>query len=232
MIPYEEYVVCRTAEKKTLTTTQLTSQNELEENWDDELPLSPRGTPPGARSTLPSQEDKWRLMADQDPHPEFDTGDSGHGTMAMTAETKPVTGNEELIGAVGGTDGNTSTGYCSDIEWKEEDLLIEINDENVTVHQTPAASLTPVPVLTESEIFSPPELPRGKKRCFRESTPAWLSKSAPPLCLKQDYSDAELVGYTWPPLTNIIPWIKYEAQFVMEPTWKHELQCIREDNHV
>ena len=73
-------------------------------------------------------------MADKDPHPESVAGDSGHGTMAMTAETEPVTGNEELIRAVGGTDENISTGYCSDIEWKEEDPLIEINDENVTIH--------------------------------------------------------------------------------------------------
>ena len=171
-------------------------------------------------------------MADQDPHLESVAGDSAHGTMAVTAETKPVTGNKEFIGAMGGTDENISTGYCSDIKWKEEDPLIEINDENVTMHQTPAASLTPVPVLTKSEMFSPPESPGGKKPCFRELTAAQLLKSAPPLCLEPDYSDAELVGYTWPPLTNVIPWIKYEAQNMMEPTWRHELQCIREDDLV
>ena len=31
---------------------------------------------------------------------------------------------------------------------------------------------------------------------------------------------------------NVIPWIKYEAQNMMELTWRHELQCIREDNHI
>ena len=46
----------------------------------------------------------------------------------------------------------------SDVEWNDEDLLIEIND-NITVHQTPAASSTPVPVLNESEMLSPPESP-------------------------------------------------------------------------
>ena len=50
--------------------------------------------------------------------------------------------------------------------------------------------------------------------------------------MQPDYSDAELVGYTQPPLTNVIPWVKFEAQNMMEPTWRHELQCIREDNHV
>ena len=53
-----------------------------------------------------------------------------------------------------------------------------------------------------------------------------------PLCLKLDYSNAELMGYTLPPLTNVIPWIKYEAKNMMEPTWRHKLNCIKEDDHV
>ena len=59
-----------------------------------------------------------------------------------------------------------------------------------------------------------------------------LSKTAPPLCLEPDYSDAELVGYTQPPLTNIIPWIKYEAQNMMEPTFRQEFQIIIEVDHL
>ena len=81
-------------------------------------------------------------------------------------------------------------------------------------------------------MFSPLESPGGKKPCFRELTTARLLKSVPPLCLKPDYSYAELVGYMQPSLTNVIPWIKYEAQNMMEPTWRHEIQCIREDDHV
>ena len=192
MIPYEEYVAHRTAEKKTFTATKLTSQNGLEEDWDDEPSCPPRGTLPGVRSTLPSLENEWRLMADQDPHPKSVAGDSGHDTMTTTTETEPVMDNEELSGAVGGTDGNTSTGYCFDVKWKEENLLIEINDENVAVHRTPAASLTPVPVSMECEMFSPQESPWGKKPCNRDLTAAQLSKSAPPLCLKPD---SELVWY-------------------------------------
>ena len=84
-------------------------------------------------------------MADQDPHPRSVAGDSGHGTMATTTGTEPVASNEELIGAMGGTDENVSTGYCSDVKWKEEG----INDENVTIPQTPAAASTPAQALTE-----------------------------------------------------------------------------------
>ena len=131
-----------------------------------------------------------------------------------------------------GINENTSAGYLSDMEWKEEDPLIEINDENVTTPQMPAAALTPVQASTENEMFSTVELPMGKKPCFQESTVVCLLKSAPLLHLEPDYSDAELVGYTQPPLTNIIPWIKYKAQNMMEPTFRQELQCIREVDHL
>ena len=102
-------------------------------------------------------------MADQHPHPDSVAGDSGHGTMTVEAET--VADNEELIRAVGGTDENPSTQHCSDVQWNDEDLLIEINEENITIHQTPAAASIPVPVLNDSEMLSPPELPGGKKPC-------------------------------------------------------------------
>ena len=61
---------------------------------------------------------------------------------------------------------------------------------------------------------------------------ACLSKVAPPLHLELDYRDAELMGFTWPPLTNIIPWIKCEAKNMMEQTFRQELQCIRENDHL
>ena len=102
-------------------------------------------------------------MADQHPHPDSVAGDSGHGTMTVEAET--VADNEELIRAVGGTDENPSTQHCSDVQWNDEDLLIEINEENITIHQTPAVASIPVPVLNDSEMLSPPELPGGKKPC-------------------------------------------------------------------
>ena len=66
-------------------------------------------------------------MVNQDPCSGSVAGDSGHGTMAMTSEAKPIDSNEELIGAVGGIDEdaptgideNVSAGYLSDVEWKE-----------------------------------------------------------------------------------------------------------------
>ena len=40
---------------------------------------------------VPSQEDGWKLMVDQDPCFGLVAGDSGHGTMAATWEDEPLT---------------------------------------------------------------------------------------------------------------------------------------------
>ena len=205
---------------------------EDEENWDEELPLPPQETLPVARPIQSSQEDKWKLMVNQDPHSGSVAGGSGHGTMAVTPKAELVEGNGELIGAIGEINENVLTECLSDVEWKEDDPLIEINDENVTIPQAPAAASTPVQALTENETFSPLESPLRKKPCFQELIMACLSKAAHPLCLEPDYSDAELVGYTRPPLTSVFPWIKYKAQNMVQPTFRQELQCTRGVDHL
>ena len=177
---------------------------EDKENWDEEPLLPPWETLPGVRPMLPSQEDEWTLMVDQEPCSGSITGDSGYGMMVMTSEAKPIDSNEELVGAMGAINENVSTGYLSDVKWKE-DPLIKFNDENVTIPQMPAAALTPVQASTENEMFSPLGLPLGKKPYFWESTTVHLLKAAPPLHLESNYHDTELVGYTWPLLTNVIP---------------------------
>ena len=222
-------MACKAAEEKALTASRPTLEDE--ENWDEE-PLPPRETPPGARPILLSQEDKWKLMVNQYPISRSVAGDSGHGTMAVTSGAEPVDNNEELIGAMDRINENVLAGYLSDVELKKDDPFIEINNENVTIPQTPAAALTPVQTATGNETFSPFKSPLRKKPCFQESTMAHLSKAAPPMCLEPDYSNAELVGYTQPPLTDIIPWIKYKAQNMMEPTFRQELQCIREVDYL
>ena len=87
MIPYKEYAACKEAEGRVSTTSKLTLEEE--ENWDEELPLPPHETLPGAKPMVPSQEDEWKLMVDQDPHSGSVAGDSGHGTMAATWEDEP-----------------------------------------------------------------------------------------------------------------------------------------------
>ena len=203
-----------------------------EENWDEEPLLPPCKTPPAVKSVLPSQEDKWKLMVNQDPHSGSVAGDSGHGTMAVTPEDEPINSNEGLVGAMGRINENVSAENLSDVEWKEDDPLFEFNDENVTIPRTSDAALTPVQTLTENKTGSSLESPLKKKPCFQESIAVRLLKAVPPLHLEPDYSNTELVRYTQPPLVNIIPWIKYEAQNMVEPTFRQELQCIREVDHL
>ena len=73
--------------------------------------------------------------------------------------------------------------------------------------------------------------PIGKKPHFQESIVDRLSKTAPG-CLEPNYDDKELVGFTWPPLVDVIPWIKYKAQNMAELSFWQELQCIRGTKHL
>ena len=92
VIPYKEYVACKAAEAKASTTSKTTVEDE--ENWDEEPPLPPHETPPGVKPVLQSQEDKWKLMINQDPCSGSVAWDSGHGTMAVTPENDPVNSDE------------------------------------------------------------------------------------------------------------------------------------------
>ena len=147
---------------------------------------------------------------------------SGHETMAVTEEDEPFDSTEELVGAVGGVDKSVTAEHLSDVEWKGDDPLFEFDDKNVTKPQTPTAASFPAQTLAEDKAISSLESPLGKKPCFQELIAECLSKTASPADLEPDYKDAELIRYTRPPLVNIIPWIKYEAQNMVEPSFRQE----------
>ena len=86
--------------------------------------------------------------------------------------------------------------------------------------------------MEEDKAVSLLESPLGKKPCFQELIAEHLLKAVSPASLEPDYSEAALVRYTWPPLVNMIPWIKYEAQNMSEPSFRQELQCIKEVKHL
>ena len=202
------------------------------QNWDEEPPLPPQETPPGAKSMALFQEDKWRQMTDQDPHSGSVAGDSGHGTMAATGKDEPISSTEELIEAVGGVNESVAAEHLSDVKWRDDNPLFMFDVENVIKPQTPAATSTPVQTCEEEDkVVSSLKSPLGKKPCFQESIAEHLSKTAP-THLKPNYNNAELVGFTQPSLVNIIPWLKYEAQNMSEPSFRQELQCIKEVKHL
>ena len=179
-----------------------------------------------------SQEDKWKLMVDQDPCSGSVAWNSGHGTMAATHKDEPIDSTEELVGTLGGVNKSVTAEHLSDVEWRDDDPLFVFNDENVTKPQTPAAASTPFQTLEEDKAFFSLESPLRKKPCFQELIAECLSKAVSPTCLKPDYSDTKLVRYMQPPLVNVIPLIKYEAQNMLEPSFRQELQCIKEVKHL
>ena len=120
----------------------------------------------------------------QDPRDGSVSGDSEHGTIKTKVEVEPDPMEDELLGAVGGTDLNM-TG-ASDLKWRPRDVLLKFNNENVTRPETPTASSTPAQPSTDVEMLSHPESPGTKKVCLRESMAAQLAKSVFPLALKPD----------------------------------------------
>ena len=155
----------------------------------------------------PSQEDKWKLMVNQDPHSGSVAGDSKHGTMAATGEDEPIESTEELVGAVGGVNESVTAEHLSDVKWRDDDPLFMFDNENVTKPKTPAAASTSVQTWEEDKAVSSLNHPLGKSLAF-DSIAKHLLKTAQTL-LKPNYNNAELVRYTQPSLVNIIPWIKY-----------------------
>ena len=142
VIPYKEYSAHKEAERRVSTTSKPTSGEE--ENWDEEPPLPPHETPPGAKPMVSSQEDEWKLMVDQDSHSGSVAGDFGHGTMAATGEDELIDSTEELVGAVDEVNESVTAEHLSDVKWRDDDPLFMFDDENVTKPQTPAAASTPV----------------------------------------------------------------------------------------
>ena len=163
VIPYKEYAACKEAERRVLTTSKATSGEE--ENWDQEPPLPPHETPPGAKSMALSQEDEWKLMVDQDPCSGSVAVDSGHGTMAASGEAGPIDSTEELVGAVGRVNESVATEHLSNVEWRDDDPLFMFYDKNVTKPQTQAAASTPVDMGRRQSFFLT-RITLGKKPCF------------------------------------------------------------------
>ena len=120
VIFYKEYAACKAVEGKPSMASKPALEGE--ENWDEEPSLLPHETPPGAKPMVPSQEDEWKSVVDQDPHSGSVAGDSKHETMAVTQEDEPIDSTEELV-AVHGVDEDVTIEHLSNVEWKEDDPL-------------------------------------------------------------------------------------------------------------
>ena len=97
--------------------------------------------------------------------------------------------------------------------------------------KTPAAALTPVVAPVGDAVLSSPESPWSKKLCVHETVAERL-QSASMVIMEPDYKDAPLIGYKRPDLSEVIPWIHFEAQNMMEPPWQTEMASIKQDKNI
>ena len=158
--------------------------------------------------------------------------DSGLGTIAMEEEdAKADTARDEEV--EGGereadVDVTLNASANDDLVWNDNDPYFEIDDESLGVHRTPTAASTPMLTPTEETVLSPPSLP-GNEKHHREIPavePESIDASTP------DYTDVPLVGFTRPDLSQVFPWVKFEAQSMCEPPWRTELAQIQKDEEV
>ena len=226
VISYKEYKAQKEVKQRASAADKSTPGEE--EDWDAESSLPPQETPPGASSMAPSQEDDWIQMINQDLHSGSITDNSGHGTMTATRETESMEDVKELTGVDGGVNESASAEYLADVKWRDDDQLFVFDNDNVTKPQTPTTASTPVQACEEEDpVASSLESPLRKKPHFQESIADQLSKTTPGR-LEPNYDKKELVGFTRPSLVDVIPWIRYEAQNMVEPIFREELQCIRD----
>ena len=107
----------------------------------------------------------------------------------------PSTTSKNSLGQWGVNE-SVTTEHLLDVKWRDDDLLFVFDDNNVMKPQTPATTSAPVQTCEEEDkAVSSVESPLGKKPWFHESITKQISKTAP-ICLKPNYNDTELVGFT------------------------------------
>ena len=193
---------------------------EEEEDWDADVTPPPCPLAPGWIDLV--------SQLNQDPRAESIT-DSGIGTTAMEEDVKSNAVREESV------EDETSCAILDhssgpdDLMWNMEIPYLEITDDSTTICKTPVASLTPAATPLVDAVLSPPESPGNKKQCW-ETMAERLLKSTE--IGEPDYKDAPLVTYTRPDLSQVIPWIHFEAQSMMESPWWTELAKIKQDDDI
>ena len=112
--------------------------------------------------------------------------------------------------------------------WDDNDPYFKIDDESLGVHRTLVAASTPLSTLTKETVLSPPASPGNEKLCreIQAVEPESIDASTP------DYSDVPLIGFTRPNLSQVFPWVKFEALSMGEPPWRMELAQIQKDEEI
>ena len=109
-----------------------------------------------------------------------------------------------------------NSGRPDDLIWNADIPYFEFTDDSATACKTPVAASVPVVAPAGDAVLSSPESPWSKKPSVHE-TGAERLQSASMVIMEPDYKDAPLIGYKIPGLSEVIPWICFEAQNMMEP---------------
>ena len=165
---------------------------------------------------------EWRhfvTQLNQDPG-HSSTVDSGLSTVTMEEEDAEAdtARDEEVEGGEGeaAVDITLNANATDDLAWNHNDPYFKIEDESSGVHRTPVAVSTPLLAPTEETVPSPPSSEGNEKLCREIPTvePEFIDVST------ADYTDVPLVGFTRPDLSQVFPWVKFEAQSMCEPPWR------------
>ena len=167
----------------------------------------------------------------QDPRAEL-TADSGHGTIAMEEDVESNTVEEELIKDDTSCTALDNSGGPDDLTWNADIPYFEFTNDSAMAHKSPAAALMPVVAPAGDAVLSSPESPWNKKPCVHEMMAERPLQNASMVIMEPDYKDAPLIGYKRPDLSEVIPWICFEAQNMMEPLWQTEMVSIKQDKNI
>ena len=167
----------------------------------------------------------------QDPRVEL-TADSRHGTIAMEEDLELNAVEEELIKDDTSCTALDHSGGPHDLTWDVDIPYFKFTNDSATACKTLVAASTPVVAPAGDAVLSSSESPWNKKPCVCESMAESLLQSASMVIMEPDYKDAPLIGYKRPDLSEVIPWIHFEAQNMMEPPWQTEMASIKQDKNI
>ena len=198
------------------------ANNQEQEDWDADLTPSPC-------LSLPELKDMVSQL-NQDPRAEL-TADSGHGTISMEEDIKPNAVKEEPIKDDTSYIALDNSGGPDDLTWSTDIAYFELTNDSTMACKTPVAASTPVVVPAGDTVLSSPESPWSKKPCVCEMVAERL-QSTSTVIMEPDYKDTPLNGYREPYLSEVIPWICFEAQNMMEPLWWTEMASIKQNKNI
>ena len=215
----QEYRDQRESKKKEAEVAGPTNNLEEEEHWDAELTPSPCLSPPELKDMV--------SQLHQDPRVES-TADSGHGIIAMEEDVEVNAVKEEPIKDDTSCAALDNLGRPDDLTWNADIPYFKFTDDSAMACKTPTAASMPVVAPAGDAVLSFPESPWSTKLCVCET----VRQSASTVIIEPDYKDAPLIGYKRPDLSEVISWIHFEAQNMMEPPWQTKMANIKQDKNI